>query len=196
MHNNTLTCNITYDETTPKLVLTYEWREIPSEITTREEQYHNIAITSGNDTTNLKIKIEPYIGATDTSYGIPGLVPYATPSEKNMFLKGDGIWDVPEGVKDINVTLDKEIINEQKNVKIDNTLSILDYELIMHTSQDDYINIIFADNDLNFTKKDYDGPGPVSKVDEMRSNFNYSTINIITNRCITCNIFNKPIGHF
>ena len=120
LHNNTLTCDIIYDnETTPKLVLTYEWKEIPSEDpAAREEQYHNIAITSGNDTTNLKIKIEPYVGATYDNCGIPGLVPYATPSEKNMFLKGDGIWDVPEGVKDINVTLDKEIVSETKEIKI------------------------------------------------------------------------------
>lgn len=45
-----------------------------------------------------------YSGATSQAAGTHGLVPSATTSEKDMFLKGDGSWDTPDAGSDVSVT--------------------------------------------------------------------------------------------
>lgn len=54
-----------------------------------------------------KLDANVYIGATSTKNGIQGLVPPALPSEKDMFLKGDGTYGIPvAGLTDIRFTFE------------------------------------------------------------------------------------------
>ena len=45
--------------------------------------------------TNKELKDLVYVGATEKSGGIPGLVPAASANAKDLFLRADGTWSSP-----------------------------------------------------------------------------------------------------
>lgn len=149
-HNNILTYEISYSE--GNIIISYEWNTITkTDISERNEQYKTLTITKDDDIRNYKIKIDPYVGSTDISFGIPGLVPYATPEEKEMFLRGDGTWNIPDGISKENIELSNEVTS--KTVK----RNVTDIAYILYTDNFLLINNYSSGDDTKFNNQFMNG---------------------------------------